>query len=43
MAWWLSYYGTPSDYADQPDEQAEYWQRCAFAWIGWQARASIAT
>jgi hypothetical protein len=40
-SWWLSFYGTPHDYPSSPDEQDEYWQRCAFAWKGWQARGQI--
>lgn len=38
--WWLSHYGRPSDYPADPEEQHEYWQRCAFAWMGWQAHAA---
>jgi len=37
QTWWISHYGTPEDYPQQQEEQDEYWQRCAFAWMGWQA------
>ena len=36
-AWWIAEYGPPSSYPQEDDEQHEYWTRCAFAWIGWQA------
>lgn len=35
--WWLDYYGCPDDYDNSEDEQQEYWRRCAFAWMGWNA------
>ena len=32
---WLEYYGPPDNYDQSYTEQAEYWVRCAFCWIGW--------
>jgi hypothetical protein len=37
-AWWMRFHGLPDQYNDNPDEQDEYWTRCAFAWNGWKAR-----
>jgi len=37
-AWWVEFYGRPEQYEGAPDEQDEYWVRCAFAWHGWNAR-----
>ena len=39
--WWISYYGKPTDYADNYDEQHEYWMRCAFALSGWVAKSKL--
>jgi hypothetical protein len=36
-AWWVKYYGSPSAYTQESDEQDEYWVRCSFAWAGWKA------
>lgn len=35
--WWLDFYGYPSDFDNLPLEQQEYWVRCAFAMLGWNA------
>ena len=34
-AFWLEYYGPPSDYSEDGGEQDEYWRRCGFCLIGW--------
>ncbi len=36
-AWWIAYYGRPSDHEQTPDEQAEYWTRCGFTLVAWNA------
>lgn len=36
-AWWVGYYGVPGDYGDSEGATHEYWKRCAFAWMGWEA------
>lgn len=41
--WWVEFYGPPEQYEDAPDEQEEYWVRCAFAWNGWIARKDLVT
>lgn len=40
-AWWVEFYGPPEQYEGAPDEQDEYWVRCAFAWNGWNARKGV--
>ncbi len=35
QAWWLEFYGEPTDYSPDAIEVEEYWVRKAFAWMGW--------
>lgn len=37
-AWWLDFYGPPTQYVGNPWELKTYWVRCAFAWHGWKGR-----
>jgi hypothetical protein len=40
--WWILFYGHPSQYAgDDTESRHNYWVRCAFSLIGWNARGSI--
>jgi hypothetical protein len=34
--WWEKFYGHPDQCLTQEDRD-EYWVRCGFAWMGWQA------
>jgi hypothetical protein len=34
--WWVGFYGPPTDCLTL-DDTDEYWVRCAFAWMGWEA------
>lgn len=36
-AWWIENYYGPDKYGQSDDEQHEYWTRCAFALMGWNA------
>lgn len=35
VTWWLGFYGPPSDYMADKEEQSEYWVRCGYALSGW--------
>lgn len=37
--WWLDYYGYPREYDKSQGGLDEYWTRCAFALMGWNASA----
>ena len=39
--WWVAYYGVPSDYHDSECEQEEYWSRCGFSLMGWNAAKNV--
>lgn len=40
---WLKFYGEPTDYIDNEEEQHTYWIRCAFFLEGWITRGEIAS
>lgn len=40
--WWESYYGPPDAYHDSYSEQDEYWKRCGFCLLGWNAARKAA-